>query len=104
MLSQVQRSDFEKVGVLRLTQAFSEAAAQHMRNQIWNLLAEKYGVHPDRPATWTIRQPTGFQALTRSGAFDALASHVLTGAVDQLLGQHAWGRPKQWGAPLVTFP
>src|SRR5262245_45052605 len=104
MLSNVQQVEFEQVGVVRLTGAFSEAAAQRMCSQIWDLLAAKHGIYPDGPATWTIRQPTGFQALTRSGVFDPLASPVLTEALDQLLGQRAWGRPKQWGAPLVTFP
>jgi phytanoyl-CoA dioxygenase PhyH len=104
MLSNVQRLEFDQVGIVRLTGAFSEAAAQHMRDQIWGLLAEQHGFRPDEPATWTIRQPTGFQALTRSRTFEALASSELTNALDQLLGSGVWGRPKQWGAPLVTFP
>jgi hypothetical protein len=104
MLSIAQQLDFEQLGVVRLPGVFSEAAAQGMCDRIWSLLAAKHGIHPDEPATWTIRQPTGFQALTRSRAFDPLASPMLTDALDQILGEGAWAQPKQWGAPLVTFP
>jgi ectoine hydroxylase-related dioxygenase (phytanoyl-CoA dioxygenase family) len=104
VLTDDQRCEFERVGVVRLPGAFSDTDARRMRDRVWDLLAKKHGIDPDEPATWTIRQPTGFQALTRSRAFDPLASPVLTNALDQVLGQGAWGMPKQWGAPLVTFP
>jgi hypothetical protein len=104
MLSDVQKSEFEQVGVVRLTEVFSESAAQRMCQQVWDLLAKKYGIRPDDPATWTLRQPTGFQALTRSRAFDLIAGRLLVNALDQILGDHAWREPEHWGAPLVTFP
>jgi hypothetical protein len=104
MLSDMQKSQFEQVGVVRLTGVFSEATAQHMYQQVWDLLAEKYGIYPGEPATWTIMQPTGFQALTQAGAFKPIVSWPLANALAQILGGHAWGKPEHWGSPLVTFP
>src|SRR5262245_16686616 len=75
-----------------------------MCDQLWRHLAETHGMHRDLPATWTVAQPTGFQALTRAGAFRAIASAALRTAVDAILGAGAWNAPEQWGAPLVTFP
>src|SRR5262245_16790881 len=103
MLSEIQQAEFEKIGVLRLSRVFSETAAQYMSEQIWRLLAEEYGIRPDDSATWKVKQPTGFQALTRSRVFDSIVSEVLTEALDELLGGK-WEKPRQWGAPLVTFP
>jgi hypothetical protein len=103
-LSERQRADFERDGVVRLPGAFSATDAAHMREQVWNALREEYGIQPDEPATWTIGQPTGFQALTRSGAFDALGGPVLAGALDDLLGKGGWKAPKHWGSPLLRFP
>lgn len=103
MLSELQQAEFETAGILRLAGAFSEMAARSMREQLWRSFADRYGMRPDEAATWTVRQPTGFQALTRSGVFHAVAGEALTQALDQLLGRR-WERLKHWGAPLVTFP
>jgi len=48
--------------------------------------------------------PAHFQSLTRSGAFDALASPALLAALDGLLGRTGWQAPERWGRALVTFP
>lgn len=104
MLSDIQQAEFEQLGIARLPQAFIEADARRMRDQVWDLLARRDGIRPDAPDTWRIRQPAGFQALARSRVFDPIAGPVLTDALDRLLGPEAWERPKQWGTPLVTFP
>ncbi|MCC6615237.1 MAG: phytanoyl-CoA dioxygenase family protein [Anaerolineae bacterium] len=104
MLSDIQKAEFQQAGVVRLTGVFSEADAHRMCQKIWDHLAEKHGIRPDNPATWTIRQPTGFQALTRSRAFNAIATPLLENTLDQILGEGAWEKPDYWGAPLVTFP
>jgi len=75
-----------------------------MRGRIWAHLAEQHGMRCGTRSTWTVDQPRHFQALSRAGAFAAIASPVLTEAIDDLLGAGRWQRPKRWGEPLVTFP
>lgn len=102
MLTLAQREEFETTGTLRLRGAFGARAAAEMTGQIWALLERAHGMRRDDASSWNVTQPTGFQSLTRVGAFDAIASDALCEDVDQLL--HDWNRPKHWGAPLVTFP
>jgi hypothetical protein len=104
ILSEEQISEFERSGLLRLGEVFSEADAALMRDSLWVALAKEHGIRPDDPATWTIRQPTGFQSLTRQGAFDRIANPALVSTMDGILGEGEWDRPKHWGTPLVTFP
>jgi hypothetical protein len=103
-LSSVQRQRFFDQGMFRLPRAFSELEAQRMVEDIWQLLEERSGVRRGDPSTWTERQPTGFQSLTHKSAFHAIASPIVTEALDDLLGVGAWVSPKAWGAPLITFP
>src|SRR5688572_27094766 len=102
MLTLAQREEFETTGTLRLRGAFGARAAAEMTGRIWALLERAHGMRRDDASSWNVTQPTGFQSLTRVGAFDAIASDALCEDVDQLL--HDWNRPKHWGAPLVTFP
>jgi hypothetical protein len=103
MLTAEQRIDFDQLGVVRLTGVFSAADAARMREGLWQALAAQ-GLRRDDPATWRPVQATGFQALTRSGTFDALGGRVLASALDDAFGGSSWIRPRHWGAPLVTFP
>jgi hypothetical protein len=104
MLTGKQQAQFEQCGVVRLTGVFGEADAARMLDQLWDSLADQYGAQRGEPATWTLKQPTGFQRLTRMGAFDALGGLALLDALDAVLGEGAWERPRHWGVPLVTFP
>jgi hypothetical protein len=103
-LGERQLADFERDGVVRVPGVFAEADAARMRERMWEVLRAEHGIERDDPSTWKIVQPTGFQSLTRSGAFDALRGPVLMAALDRLLGEGGWRGPKRWGAPLVTFP
>jgi Phytanoyl-CoA dioxygenase (PhyH) len=104
MLTDKQRAQFEQLGVVRLNGVFSEADAKWMLERLWDSLTEQYGIQRGEPATWALKQPTGFQSLTRLGVFDALGGSVLLGTLDAVLGEGAWERPLHWGVPLVTFP
>jgi len=103
-LGDEERSDFERLGVVRLKRVFREVDAARMCDRVWEALAREHGMRRGDPATWTAGQPTGFQALSRAGAFDALGQPTLIAALDALLGEGQWTRPKHWGAPLITFP
>lgn len=82
--------------------AVPEADVAAMRERFWAFLADRHGLRPDRPETWTVERPRHLQALRRSGAFAAMAAPAVVAALDDLLG--AWQRPKAWGLPLITFP
>ncbi len=100
----VLQTAFARQGYARLSAAIDATATQAMRQRLWDFLSQQHGAQPDQPETWTPTRPGGFQDLSQSGAFNALASPTLEAALDQLLGQGAWQRPKHWGMPLVTFP
>ena len=103
-LSEAQRRRFFDRGYVRLPGSFSVDNATRMVNAIWEQLESRHGARRDDPSTWTLKQPTGFQSLTRSGAFNSIASPGIASALDSLLGAGAWTQTKEWGAPLVTFP
>lgn len=103
-LSDMQREEFFDQGTLRLTRVFPQAAAARVVDGIWGLLEQKYRLRRDSPATWTEKQPTGFQSLTRAGSFNSIAGPALIDALNDLLGKGEWNSTKTWGAPLVTFP
>ncbi len=94
---------FEETGILRLPDAFALPDAQQMQERLWKQLTAKHGIQQDNPVTWTVSQPTGFQSLTRSGAFAAFGAPRLLEAIDTILGPN-WERPDHWGTPLITFP
>ena len=99
-----QRDEFDRRGLLQLSAAVSAGAAKQMRQRLWQHLEHAEGALPDRPETWRVVAPAHFQALTRSGAFAAMASATLLTAIDGLLGKAGWQAPQRWGRPLVTFP
>lgn len=103
-LSQAEKQAFFDRGVVRLPRAFSEIDAAQMVNSIWNLLESRDGLQRNNPSTWPEMQPTGFQPLTRRGAFNQIASPVVIDSLNDLLGAGEWTSTKPWGVPLVTFP
>jgi hypothetical protein len=101
----VQSGEFGRRGVLRLPGAMPTTAARTMHDRLWQHLREAYGAAPERPDSWPAAAPAHFQALTGTGAFDAMASLPVREAVDALLGgAERWRPPPHWGRPLVTFP
>lgn len=104
MLTIAQRSEFDRLGIVRLPGAIPSADVEHMREGLWAALRSQHGVLREAPETWTVLLPAGFQALVRSGAFALMASGPVCEALDDLLGHGAWQQPGRWGQPLVTFP
>ena len=103
-LSSHQRKVFDSQGVLRLPEFYPKADIDLMASRLWGDLEKRYGLRRDRSESWGVASPAHFQALKRSGAFDALGSPILLALADALLGVGHWNRPAHWGAPLVTFP
>jgi hypothetical protein len=103
-ISDTERVAFAERGILRLAHVFTDVDAQGMVGRIWDVLGDKYGIQRHDPATWTVRQPTGFQSLTRAGVFKSIAGPALVDALTVLIGEGAWHFAEGWGVPLVTFP
>lgn len=102
-LSFEQRAAFDHEGVLRIPGLFPTDQIAPMADRLWADLWERLGIDRDRPETWTHKRPAQYQALIRTGAFDALGPRI--GAVaDAFLGAGHWEIPKHFGQPLVTFP
>lgn len=104
MLTETQRDQFDRHGLLRLPGAVPADAVAGMRDRFWEFLATERGIDPHRPETWPAGAPRRLQALRRSGAFAGMASDGVRAALDDLLGVGGWQSPPQWGLPLVTFP
>jgi len=104
MLSREQREAFEVGGVVRLPRALPAPDVAAMRARLAAALAAEHGIVLAAPATWRLPRPTGFQRLTRSGAFAAMRSPALCDALDALFGPGGWDEPRHWGQPLLAFP
>ena len=104
MLTDVQRSDFDERGFLRIGGAFSAAEAAAMQHLVWDALARVHGIQRSDPSSWRRTHPSRLQGISETPGFVPIAGPALRGAIDALLGPGAWQVPKRWGAILVTFP
>lgn len=103
-LTDEQRQSFHAEGYVKLRNMVSDSDVTAMVDLIWAHLHRRNGIEKDRPATWSVERPIGFQVLTRADAFAAVANTKVLAALNQLLGEGRWRVPSHWGAPLVAFP
>jgi hypothetical protein len=99
-----QRRTFEERGLVRLEGAIAPRAAAQMADRLWTELDRRFGIQAGRPSTWRTERPNKFQALEGTGAFDAMGSPTVRGALDELLGEGRWAEPAHWGQVLACFP
>ncbi len=104
MLTDRQRQEFERTGLLRLPGVVPTTDVTVMRDRFWEFLTRRDGIVPDRPGTWTVRVPHQLQQLRRAGAFARMGAPAVRAALDDLLGAGGWREPRAWGKPLATFP
>lgn len=105
MLTQEQRDEFTRTGLVRIPGAVPEFDVAYMRARIWEHLHHTYGIHEDRTDTWTVERPAQLKALRRSEHFAKVGASAIPAALDDLMGAEQWQRPAVWqGGPLVTFP
>ncbi len=104
MLTDAQRSAFERTGIVKLERAFAASDAARMCDVVWNELRGRYGIEREDPTTWDLHPPTGLRSSKRSRAFDPICASLVSGALDDLLGPGRWDRPEQYGNVLVTMP
>lgn len=101
MLSETQREEFSRTGLLRVPGTIPISMAVEMRDRIWEFMARRHGIAHDDESTWTVESPTGFNSLARAGAFSGLGDPAVTSVVEGLVG--GTGR-RERGRALVTFP
>lgn len=103
MLSEDQRDEFARTGLLRLTGVLDEPDAARVRADIWAFLAQEYGVEQADRDTWPAVRIPKFKGLRRSDSFGKVGVGHVPAALDALMP--GWKAPKAWaGAPMVTFP
>lgn len=96
--------EFEETGLLRLPGALPRGDTYAMCQRLWAEIERKYGFRCGAPETWRPGPVHGLQALERAGAFAAMGSPAVCGALDRILAPSKWALPPRWGQPLVNFP
>ena len=104
MLTPEQRSEIARQGIVRLPGAFAGSTARAMADRVWSYLEEHRGILRDG-TSWNVPGPwVGLKTLKDEELFQTLHSPVLTRALNDLLGEGNWKKPRHWGGFLVTFP
>jgi Phytanoyl-CoA dioxygenase (PhyH) len=102
-LTQADVERFARDGYVAVPEAFARADALAMERQWWRELEAAHGIRSDDRPSW---RPIAGDL--KGAKRDPIQARILTrrvrGVFDQLLGQDAWPRPRDWGRPLVTFP
>ena len=115
MLTDLQRDEFDRNGMVRMPGAVGKAAADEMLATVWDALRDRYHLHRGAPDTWP--QPEnglqqiggahrylGTHHIPKSVTFEQVGNAAVRAAVDDLLGRGNWSPPERWGSLLVTFP
>lgn len=104
VLTDGERAQFERTGILELREAFSVEDAARMVDVVWNELGRRYQVDRDDPSTWDRHEPTGLKSSKKSRAFEPILSPRVAMVLDDLFGPERWQPPKTMGNVLVTMP
>ncbi|MEI8411759.1 MULTISPECIES: phytanoyl-CoA dioxygenase family protein [unclassified Kribbella] len=103
MLTDAQRDEFERTGLVRLAGAIPAADTVLMCDRIWEHVEAEHGMRRTEPATWLIEQRLmGLQQVARCDEFERIGTQAVRTSLDELLGE--WQEPNRWGGLLVTFP
>jgi len=113
MLTDEQRREFDRNGILHLPGAIPRTDIDEMLRTVWDCLHDKYRIERDAPETWprpgveelsASHRFAGTHHLPESVTFAEIASGTVCAAIDDLLGVNNWRRPERWGSLLVAFP
>ena len=119
MLTDQQRDEFDRFGIVRMPGAVAKSDAEEMLGIVWDCLRERYHIHRGVRDTWpepisrsdgAVEQIggehrfLGTHHIPKSVTFEQVGNAAVCGAVDNLLGRGNWQRPERWGSLLVTFP
>lgn len=98
------REEFDERGFVRIAGAFPAEAAAQMVDVLWSALEARFGVLRTDPSTWKFPLGLKLQGLKRLSVFEAIGSPATIEALDELLGEGRWKKPREWGSFLVSFP
>jgi len=104
MLTEQQRNEFFRLGILRVPGATRPRDADAMCDSVWQMLERRYRIRRDDPETWKAQRIVGTKERPRSMTFGQVASPALRAILDQLLGPAGWEPAEHWGSLLVSFP
>jgi len=104
VLSDADRVEFDRTGILRIEGAFAASDAARMEAVVWNELARRYEIERGDPSTWDRHEPTGLKSSKKNRAFEPIMSPTVAAALDDLFGRERWQPPKTMGNVLVTMP
>lgn len=105
-LSTLTASDiesFERDGYVVVRQAFARADALAMEARWWSELEGTHGIRRDDRSSWR-PIPGDLKAAKRDPIQARILTERVRGAFDDLLGEAAWSRPRDWGRTIATFP
>jgi hypothetical protein len=102
-LSTGELQHFQDHGYVAVRNAFAREDALAMRDEWWAEIAKVHGVIREDRSTW--RQLRGDLKAAKHGALQQrIATALVRGVIDDILGPNNWREPADWGRPLVTFP
>ena len=115
VLSSEDVEAFEKLGYVRLKEAFPRAAALEMRDFMWSALERMHGFKRDDPTTW---QKEGWEPdnycyqwtelkLNRTKdhpIYKGIAAPRMVSAIEELMSEHLASLKQSWGAFTPVFP
>jgi hypothetical protein len=104
VLTDAQRRQFDRDGIIKLGGAFSARDAARMQDVMWNELRHRHEIVRDDRSTWDRHPPTGMRSAKKSTAFAPICGPVVSDALDELFGPGRWARPKTFGNVLITMP
>ena len=104
MLSEEQRLELDRNGIVRLPGAVPRSDAEEMCDSIWTMLERSYQISRGNRETWKSRRVAGTHDVPRSVTFGQVGSPGVREALDDLFGPGEWQEPDVWGSLLVSFP
>lgn len=104
MLTEQQRDEFHRFGILRVPGAIPSRAANAMCDSVWEMLARRYKIGRDDPETWEAQRIMGTKERPDAITFAQIVNPALRSMLNQLLAPAEWECDPHWGSLLVSFP
>lgn len=104
MLTPDQVDEFQRSGIVRVPGAISRHVADAMCDSVWKMLARRYRIRRDDPATWKAQRIAGTKDRPRSITFEQVTSSAVRAMFSQLMAPAQWDCDQHWGSLLVSFP
>ncbi len=94
---------FYEKGFLKITELLEKEYALKIQDEIWDELAEDFGIKKHDYKSWTTPSHSPRKAKF-SPTNDKLINDKFRSVISALIGKNNWTEPKSWGGFLVSFP